>query len=401
MSLDLSPTTDSASVDPFGEEYLRDPLPYQAVLRDAAPVVRLEKYGVYALARYDKVHAALVDWQTFQSAAGVGLSNFRRENPWRPPSVLLEADPPRHDAPRAILAPLLTTRRLGELEVSWRADAAALVEDLLRRGEEFDAVADLAEVFPLRVFPDAVGIGKDGRENLLPYGDFAFNAFGPANELVTDAAPHMPPVTEWIGEQCTRENLAEVGFGAQIWSAVDRGEITAEQAPMIVRSLLTAGVDTTVTGIAAIVHALAHTPGAVARLRRDRHLVRVAFEEAVRLESPVQTFFRTATRDIRVGDVDILDGEKIMMFLGAANRDPRRWDDPDAFDLDRDPSGHVAFGMGIHQCVGQHIARLEAICVLDALLDRIVDIEPAAAERRHLNNTLRGWESMPVRVTLA
>ena len=108
------------------------------------------------------------------------------------------------------------------------------------------------------------GIGTEGRENLLPYGDFAFNAFGPANTLVTSAAPHMPPVSEWIARQTLRENLTDDGFGAQIWSAADRGEITPEQAPMIVRSLLTAGVDTTVTGIAAIVHALVHTPGAVA-----------------------------------------------------------------------------------------------------------------------------------------
>lgn len=388
----------AASIDPFDLQFLADPLPYHAILRDAAPVVRLEKYGVYAMARYDEVHAALVDWQSFQSAAGVGLSNFRHEKPWRPPSVLLEADPPRHDAPRAVVAPLLTTRRLRELEDRWKADAAVVVDAVLARGDEFDAVTDLAEVFPLRVFPDAVGIGKTGRENLLPYGDFAFNAFGPANELVTSAAPHMPPVTEWIAEQCRRENLTDDGFGAQIWAASDRGEITTEHAPMIVRSLLTAGVDTTVTGIAAIVHALASTPGSVARLRGERNLMRTAFEEAVRLESPVQTFFRTATRDLRVGDVDIRDGEKILMFLGAANRDPRRWQNPDVFDLDRDPSGHVAFGMGIHQCVGQHIARLEAICVLDALLDRVTEIELAGPEQRHLNNTLRGWEHMPVRV---
>ena len=399
----MTPTTvqDAASIDPFDLEFLENPPMFHAMLRDAAPVVRLEKYGVYAMARYAEVHAALVDWQSFQSAAGVGLSNFRTEKPWRPPSVLLEADPPRHDAPRAVVAPLLTTRRLRDLEEKWRADAATLVAELLERGTAFDAVTDLAEVFPLRVFPDAVGIGTAGRENLLPYGDFAFNAFGPANELVTSASPHMPPVTEWIGRQTLRENLTDDGFGAQIWAAADRGEITPEQAPMIVRSLLTAGVDTTVTGIAAIMHALAHTPGSVARLRRDRHLTRTAFEEAVRLTSPVQTFFRTATRDIRVGDVEIHDGEKILMFLGSANRDPRRWDDPDVFDLDRDPSGHVAFGMGIHQCVGQHIARLEAEAVLTAMARRIRRIDPSGTPVRHHNNTLRGWKSVPIRLTPA
>ena len=156
-------------------------------------------------------------------------------------------------------------------------------------------IADLAEVLPLRVFPDAVGIGKSGREHLLPYGDFAFNAFGPQNELVTVPAATIGPTVEWINTQCRRENLTDDGFGAQIWAAADRGEITPEQAPLIVRSMLTAGVDTTVTGIAAVVHAFATNPDQWERLRADRSLLPRAFEEAVRLESPVQTFFRTTT----------------------------------------------------------------------------------------------------------
>jgi 4-methoxybenzoate monooxygenase (O-demethylating) len=92
------------------------------------------------------------------------------------------------------------------------------------------------------------------------------------------------------------------------------------------------------------------------------------------------------------------DGEKILMFLGAANRDPRRWPDPDAFDLDRDPSGHVGFGFGIHQCVGQHVARLEAECLLGALVERVATIEIAGPTRRHHNNTMRAWASLPMRV---
>lgn len=398
-----SPATlpaEASAIDPFSTEFLADPLPFHEMLREAAPVVRLDAYGVYAMARYAEVHEALVDWQTFESGAGVGVANFRTEKPWRQPSVLLEADPPRHDAPRAVLTKLLSVRALRRLEGRWKTDAAAVVDGVLAGGDEFDAVTDLAEVFPLRVFPDAVGIGKTGREHLLPYGDFAFNAFGPQNELVTSAAAVIGPTIEWIGVQCLRENLEEDGFGAQIWAAADRGDITPAQAPLIVRSLLTAGVDTTVTGIAAIVHAVATHPEQWRRLKEDRSLLRVAFEEAVRLESPVQAFFRTATRDIRVGGVDIARGEKIMMLLGAANRDPRRWEDPDAFDLARDPSGHVAFGMGVHQCVGQHIARLEALAMLEALLDRVDSVELTAPPRRHLNNTLRGFESMPVRVRM-
>jgi cytochrome P450 len=205
-----------------------------------------------------------------------------------------------------------------------------------------------------------------------------------------------------VNARCARDDLAPDGFGARIWQAADRGEITHEQAPLVVRSLLTAGVDTTVHGLAAVLYAFATHPEQWARLRRDPRLARVAFDEAVRWESPVQTFFRTATDDVVItDDIVVPAGRKILMFLAAANRDPRRWSDPDAFDLSRDPSGHVGFGMGIHQCVGQHVARLEAEALLTALAERVTTIELAGPTRRHHNNTLRAWGSLPVRLHVA
>ncbi|HEU5029767.1 MAG TPA: cytochrome P450 [Spirillospora sp.] len=385
--------------DPFGHEHLEDPLPLHERLREAAPVTYLTRYDVFALARYEHVHAALTDWQGFQSAAGVGLSNFRHEKPWRPPSLLLEADPPRHDAPRAVLAKVLGPRALRRLRDGWLADAERLVDEVLSENE-FDAVPRLAEAFPLRVFPDAVGLGRDGRENLLPYGDHLFNTFGPENDLVRKGQPRMPDVSGWVNAQCARERLSPGGFGAQIWAAADRGDITPEQAPLIVRSLLSAGVDTTVHGLAAVLYAFASNPDQWRRLRDEPHLARTAFDEAVRWQSPVQTFFRTAAGDQEIGGTLVPDGRKILMFLGAANRDPRRWDAPDAFDLSRDPSGHVGFGMGLHQCVGQHVARLESEALLTALAQRVARIELAATPVRHHNNTLRAWKSLPIRVHL-
>lgn len=389
-----------SDVDPFSHDVLDDPLPFQAALRAAGPVVHLDKYDVFAFGRYEQVHAALVDWQGFQSGAGVGLSNFRTEKPWRPPSLLLEADPPGHDAPRRVLQKVLGQRALRKLRDGWIADADDLVEQVLAtHGVEFDAYTALAESFPLRVFPDAVGIPKEGRENLLPYGDHAFNAFGPANDLVQKGAPRVAELSAWTNAQCARQVLTPDGFGADIWAAADRGDITPEQAPLVVRSLLTAGVDTTVNGLAAALYAFATNPDQWQRLRAEPGLARVAFDEAVRWESPVQVFFRTATRDIDFAGHLIPDGHKILMFLGAANRDERRWgEDADRFDLGRDPSGHVGFGMGIHQCVGQHVARLEAEALLGALARRIETIELAGPTRRHRNNTMRAWESIPVRV---
>ncbi|GHF67216.1 hypothetical protein FHX82_003736 [Amycolatopsis bartoniae] len=384
-------------IDPFSHDVLENPLPLHEKLREAGPVTYLEKYDVHALARYAEVHAALTDWQGFESGAGVGLSNFRVEEPWRPPSLLLEADPPHHDAPRAVLSKILGPRALRRLRAEWFADAERLVDEVLAE-DEFDAVPALAQAFPLRVFPDAVGLGKAGRENLLPYGDHAFNAFGPVNDLVEKGQPRVAELSAWVNAQCAREALAPDGFGARIWAAADNGDLTYEQAPLVVRSLLTAGVDTTVHGIAAVLYAFATHPEQWRRLRERPGLARVAFDEAVRWESPVQTFFRTTTKDLELGGVRIAKGRKILMFLAAANRDPRRWTDPDVFDLSRDPSGHVGFGMGLHQCVGQHVARLEAEALVTALAARVERIELAGQPRRHHNNTLRAWASLPLRV---
>jgi cytochrome P450 len=394
------PTSD---VDPFDHDVLEDPLPFQAALRDAGPVVYLRRHDVYAMGRYAEVHAALTDWQRFPSGAGVGLSNFRHEPPWRPPSLLLETDPPHHDAPRAVLSAILGPRALRRLRARWFAAGEDLVAALLEGSGpvlDLDAMPALAEAFPLRVFPDAVGIPDEGRENLLPYGDLLFNAFGPANDLVAKGAGRIAELSAWVNAQCRREVLAPEGFGADIWAAADRGDITPEQAPLIVRSLLSAGVDTTVHGLGAVLHALATHPAQWQRLRADPTRARIAFDEAVRWESPVQTFFRIADTDVEIGGTVVPEGRKILMFLGSANHDPRHWDAPDVFDLGRDPSGHVGFGMGLHQCVGQHVARLEAEALLTALASRVEHLELADTPRRHHNNTMRAWGSLPLRLHL-
>ncbi len=388
-------------VDPFSVDVLTDPLPFQAALRDAGPVQYLAAHDLYAMGRYAEVRAALTDWQRFCSSAGVGLSNFRREKPWRPPSLLLEADPPHHDAPRRVLSAILGPRALRRWRDRWFAAAVEHVDALLGTTGgpvEVDGMSALAEAFPLRVFPDAVGIARVGREHLLPYGEYLFNAFGPHNELVAAGAVEAGEHAAWVNGQCTRASLAEEGFGADIWAAADRGDLTAEQAPLVVRSLLSAGVDTTVHGLGWVLHAMATHPEQWALYRADDSRRRVCFDEAVRWGSPVQTFFRTAEVDVPVGDTVVPEGSKILLYLGSANHDPRHWDAPERFDLRRDPSGHVGFGFGLHQCVGQHVARLEADALLAALADRVERIEPAGEPVRRANNTMREWASLPLRL---
>lgn len=387
-------------IDPFSIAFFDDPYPAHDQMRQAGPVVYLDRWNVYGVARYAEVYAVLNDPQTFCSSRGVGLSDFAKEKPWRPPSLILEADPPAHTRTRAVLSKVLSPAVMKRLRDGFMAAAETKVDELLARGR-FDAVTDLAEAYPLSVFPDALGLKPDGREHLIPYASLVFNAFGPPNELRQQAIERSAPHQAYVTEQCQRDNLAPGGFGACIHAFADSGDITPAEAPLLVRSLLSAGLDTTVYGIGAAVYCLARFPEEWRRLRQDPSLARNAFEEAVRFESPVQTFFRTTTREVEIGGASIGEGEKVLMFLGSANRDPRRWEQPDRYDITRKVSGHVGFGAGIHMCVGQLVARLEGEAVLTALARKVDSITIDGAVKRRYNNTLRGLESLPVSITPA
>jgi cytochrome P450 len=387
-------------IDPFAIEFFENPFPTHKALREAGPVVHLDKWNVYAVARYAEVHTVLNDPLTFCSSRGVGLSDFAKEKPWRPPSLILEADPPAHTRTRAVLSRVLSPAVMKQIRNRFVAAAEVKIDELLAKGS-VDAVADLAEAYPLSVFPDAVGLKQEGREHLLPYAGVVFNAFGPPNELRQTAIERSQPHQAYVQEQCQRDNLAPGGFGACIHARVDAGDITAAEAPMLVRSLLSAGIDTTVNGLGAAIYCLARFPEEWTRLRNDPSLARNAFEEAVRFESPVQTFFRTTTKDVDIGGHGVGEGQKILMFLGAANRDPRRWADPDRYDITRKTSGHVGFGSGIHMCVGQLVARLEGEAMLAALARKVATIEITGPVKRRYNNTLRGLESLPVTLKAA
>ena len=395
-----APVIPHLAIDPFAISFFDDPYPAHQEMREAAPVVYLDKWNVYGVARYAEAYAVLNDPQTFCSSRGVGLSDFAKEKPWRPPSLILEADPPAHTRTRAVLSKVLSPAVMKRLRDGFMAAAEAKVDELMARGS-FDAIPEFAEAYPLSVFPDALGLKPEGREHLIPYASLVFNAFGPPNELRQQAIERSAPHQAYVTAQCQRDNLNPGGFGACIHAFSDSGEITPAEAPLLVRSLLSAGLDTTVYGIGAAVYCLARFPDQWERLRADPSLARNAFEEAVRFESPVQTFFRTTTRDVELGGITIPEGEKVLMFLGAANRDPRRWEQPDTYDITRKVSGHVGFGSGIHMCVGQLVARLEGEAVLTALACKVGSITMSGAPKRRYNNTLRGLESLPVTFTPA
>ncbi|NOX49747.1 MAG: cytochrome P450 [Gammaproteobacteria bacterium] len=391
------PTT---NIDPYSDEFLLNPYPYFEEIRSLGPLVRLEKYDCLVTADYGVVNEALRNHEVFCSSAGVGLSNFHKEKPWRPPSLVLETDPPEHTSARQILSKVLSLPALKALRDKFEAEAERFVGEVITSGS-FDAVTDLAEVYPLKVFPDAVGLPPEGRENLLPYGSMVFNALGPRNHLFEEAFENAKPVQEWILYHCRKENLSADGLGAQIHRVAEEAGVSEEKACLLVRSVLSAGLDTTVNSLGSAIYCFARYPQQWEALTEDVSLARNAFEEVIRFEGTAHSFFRTTTQTVTIAGMVIPKGEKILVCLAGANRDPQKWQQPDQFLINRDCRGHAGFGIGIHACVGQMVARMEGELVLKALAKQVKTIKLSGEPVRRFNNALRGLASLPVEVELA
>lgn len=390
----------SIDLDPFDPAFVVDPYVYHDLLRDVGPVVWLKSIGTYAAGRFAEVSTILNDPAAFVSSHGVGHADITNDGAWRPPSLLLETDPPFHDRTRSLMNKIVSSKAIKAARAAWAAEADDLIGLLVERGT-FDAAVDLGEAFPLSVFPDTIGMRKDGRENLLPYAAAIFNTMGPPNALAEESAASSRSAVAWIEASCKRDMLDPKGWGMEVYRAADRGDCTAEEAERLVRSFLSAGVDTTVNGISHLILGLTRFPDQWEKLRARPELAKKAFEESLRWNSTVQILFRTTSRDIELSGVSIPAGAKILISLGSANRDPRRWEDPDTFDIDRQTSGHVGFGFGVHQCLGQMVARMEGEVVLAALIRQVRSIALAGEPVRRANNTMHCVGSLPVRVSPA
>jgi cytochrome P450 len=391
---------DVDDVDPFHPDVLADPTEVHSAVREAAPAVWLPRYRAWFTGRDAEVREVLTEWERFTSTGGVGVVDIRRAATFQKPSVILDVDPPEHAVTRRVLTRILSQRAMQQMRTDFERFANELVDELVER-REFDAITDLAFRFPFTVLPDAVGLPVDGREHLVRYSTMYFNARAPDTDLAvaSAAAARTAGSLDWVAEACTRERLAPGGFGQQIYEAADAGEIDTDTAATLVRTFLGGGVDTTVLSIGAVLHQLASHPDQWRLVGERRDLVRNAFDEALRLAPSVPIVGRTTTRATELGGVAIDTDTKVLCSLFAANRDPRRWDRGDDFDVTRRTAGQLGFGVGPHFCVGHAVARLESEVLLTALLDRVAAIEITANPVPELNNWLHGLRHLPVRVT--
>lgn len=394
MSVFVDDEKVDCDLDLFSPEQVADPHPALDQLRELSPAVHMSAHDYWLLTRYADVKAATEDWQTFTSAHGVGLFGPQNENV---KSTLLGTDPPEHDRLRAVLSDKLAPRALRGLRDQISAKAVRIVAELVGRGR-FDGVVDLARVFPVEVVADLVGLPTEGRERLHPGADAVFTAFGPRTPVLEERLPTFQAYWQHIAEVTSREHLTPGSWGAEVLDVVDEGRLSVADAISTLGAYLTAGMDTTVNAIAAMLRLFAERPDIWDVLRRDPSRVGAVFEETLRVETPVQGFFRVTTRETVLGEVTVPADQRVMLHWAAANRDPRHYPDPHAFDLARHPLDHLAFGYGTHGCVGQGLARMEVKTLLEALIPRVRRFELTGEVARRYNPVVRSLDSVPLAV---
>jgi 4-methoxybenzoate monooxygenase (O-demethylating) len=384
------------NTDPFSRESIRNANAVDDRLRELSPVVRLPGENITMLARYEHVAAGLKDWKTFSSTS----------RPWHDPKsvrpeLLLTDDPPKHTRVRAVVANALTPKALSHMAQDFRRDANAIIQDLrAREGQTIDAVADITQTFVYKVLPDLLGVQQQGREHMSDFGNMVWATMGPMNEIFHEAMQHTPPaVFKWADESCNRENLAPGSLGMAMYEAADAGQVTPQEAKLLVGILLSAAADTTVLTLANSIRAFCEFPDQYQLVRKDPSLVKAAFEESLRWDSPSRMAGRIAMRDVEIDGYVIPAGERCGLMFAAANRDPRRWESPDVFDVRRNTVGSLGFGHGVHACVGRVLALLEAEALLGALAQHVEKFEAAGAPEPWMTTIGHGPIKLPVRMT--
>ncbi len=386
--------------DPYDFTIDSDPYPVWKRMRDEAPLYFNAKYDFHALTRFEDVEPCLTDWDTYRSGHGTVLEMIRA-NIEIPSGAILFEDPPLHDVHRGVMRRVFTPRKMDAIEPKVREFCRRSLDPLVGSGR-FDFIHDLGAQMPMRTIGYLLGIPeqdqeairsrldegltlKEGEEPIAHDQQGGMDLFGsyidwriehPSDDIMTDLL-----TAEFVDETGTQRRLT-------------RGEVMA-----YVQLLAGAGNETTTRLIGWAGKVLAENPDQRRELVADPSLIPNAVEELLRYEAPSPVQARYVSRDVEHYGTTISEGSIMLLLNGSANRDERHFPDPDRFDIHRNVGRHLAFGYGVHFCLGAALARLEGRVALEEVLKRFpeweVDWDNAVQAR---TSTVRGWESLPVTV---
>lgn len=381
--------------DPTLPDSIANPYPDFERIRDH-PVVVNERLGVWMLGRYRDVHAAARDNEIFSSSHGIVLRST-------PGPSIITTDPPDHERLRRITQPMFSKKSIASFTDDIRELAADGVNQL-NRGEVVDMVPALTIPLPVNVIARILGVPRDQWAQFRAVSDRWAQIFSPRTvpEVVRLASTGFTAYVQYRSFVSAELKRRAGSMGAELLdrlrSAVDAGEISDQEAFYYALIVLVAGNETTTNLLGMLLIRLAQDPELFAELRADRSLLGVAVEETARWGSPVQWVTRTTTSGCEIDGTVIPGGARVVLFYASANRDPRKFTDPNRFDIHRATGAHLGFGHGIHFCLGAHLARLEVVTAVDHLLDEVDGLELAGPVRWGTTPSLQGPVSVPLRL---
>lgn len=372
--------------------HLRDPDPAYRQIRDLGSAVWLPRRRMWAIGRFDDVRTALRADSFLVSGRGVAANSVinRMTNP-----ITLTSDGDVHVRRREALMRPMTPGRLKDLRPRLEREANALVAELASGGE-FDAMARFASHLPVTVVAELVGLNAAGRANMLRWAAATFNILGGINARWFASLPRMLDLRRYV-YGLRRETLAPDGWAARLFQAADAGGLSPEEAQAMVIDYVAPALDTTILATGQMLWRLGTTPDAFAALRGEPELIPGVVNELVRLASPIRSFTRYAAQDYVADGVPIPKGSRVLVLFASANRDERRYTDPDRFDVRRNPRDHVGWGHGPHGCAGMHLARMEMEVLLESLVANVERIDVGEPELAW-NNVLQGFSVLPARL---
>jgi cytochrome P450 len=386
--------------DPYDADIDDDPYPTWTRLQDEAPLYRNDEHGFWAISRWDDVRPALLDWETYRSGRGTVLE-IVKAGVEIPPGILLFEDPPIHDAHRALLSRVFTPRRMLDLEPLVRGYTVKALDALVGR-EEFDVIAELGVEIPLRTIGFLFGIPEADQEVYRKATDDAISTDGAPvafDQSSFDAVLSvLGDYVEWRSRNPADDLMTEL-LNAQVDEPDgSRRALTRDEVVTYASMVAGAGNETATRLIGFTMQLLAQHPDQRRLLVEDPSLIPAAIEEILRLESPSPAQARWVHHDVELHGTAVPADSIMLLLNGAANRDPRHWQAPDRLDVRRDEGPHLAFGYGLHFCLGAALARLEGRVALEEMLRRwpAWDVDVVRGQMAH-TGSVRGWGYLPVR----
>ena len=386
--------------DPYDFEIDADPYPVWRRMREEAPLYWNEKYEFFALSRWDDVDKALLDWGNYISGRGSVLELIRANIPM-PSGMILMEDPPIHHIHRSLLSRVFTPRRINALEPQVRQFTVDTLGPLVGAGG-FDFIADLGAQMPMKVIGWLLGIPEQDQVAIRQQIDEGLRLEEGEESKLTESfgvqADLFVEYIEWRKTHPSDDLMTELLNAEFEDETGTRRTLNHDELLTIVNLLAAAGNETTARLIGWTGQVLSDHPDQRRALAEDRSLVPNAIEEVLRYEAPSPVQARYVTRDVEHYGQTVPEGSIMVLLNGSANRDDRHFPDGDRFDVRRDVGRHLAFGFGIHVCLGAPLARLEGRVALDEVLKRFPDWEvDYERARRARTSTVRGWETLPVR----